>query len=111
MYRQLDIWWVDLEPAKGVETKKQRPCVVLQSDLISKNSRSLIIAPLLPDHKNWPFVVNIDASKINNLDKNRHINLKQVRVIDISRVKRKHGKIEKNYLKKIKDGLKLVFDL
>jgi len=111
IYRQLEIWWVDLEPAKGAETQKRRPCVVVQADLVNLKSRTLIIAPLLPDHKDWPFVVNIKPSPQNGLDKDRHINLKQVRAVDASRLSNKQGVLEKRYLQPIHSALKIVFGM
>ena len=45
MYQQLDIYWVDLEPAKGAETKKKRPCIILQSNLINKGTQTIIVSP------------------------------------------------------------------
>ena len=76
-FKQLDIHWIDLEPAKIAETKKPRPCVIVQGDLVNIQSRTLIVAPLLPNHKPWPFAVNLEPSQENGLDKNRHINLKE----------------------------------
>jgi len=111
MYKQLEIYWVDLEPTKGSETQKKRPCIILQSDLINNGSRTLIVAPILPDHKFWPFVVNINPSKNNGLDKERHINLKQLRVVDISRMANKQGVLEAKYLADIKEKLQLIFDI
>lgn len=110
-YRQLDIFWIDLEPAKGAETKKLRPCVIVQSDLVNTKSRTLIVAPLLPNHKTWPFAVNLVPSKKNGLDKERHINLKQLRAVDTSRIHKKQGSVEPQYLEGIKDALSIVFDL
>ncbi len=110
-FHQLDIYWVDLEPTKGAETKKLRPCIIIQSDLVNTNSRTLIVAPLLPNHKAWPFVVNLTPSKRNNLDKDRHVNLKQLRAIDKSRIRKKQGKLESQYLESIKDALFIIFDL
>lgn len=77
MPNQLDIYWVDLNPTVGAETQKKRPCVILQSDLVNRGSRTFIVAPLLPDHKDWPFAVNIMPSHANGLDKPRHINVSQ----------------------------------
>ena len=82
-FKQLDIYWVDLEPTKGAETQKLRPCVIIQSDLVNIQSKTLFVAPLLPNHKVWPFAVNLTASNDNGLDRDRHINLKQLRAIDI----------------------------
>jgi mRNA interferase MazF len=108
-YNQLEIYWVDLEPTQGAETKKRRPCVILQSTLINRSSRTLIVAPILPNHKDWPFVVNVKPTKANGLDKDRHINLKQLRVVDVSRIDKKQGVLEKRYFQAIQEGIELVF--
>ncbi|MGK7941461.1 MAG: type II toxin-antitoxin system PemK/MazF family toxin [Crocosphaera sp.] len=108
-YRQLEIRWVDLEPTKGAETQKKRPCVIIQSDIVNRGSKTVIVAPILPGHKNWLFAVNIIPTRDNGLDKERHINLKQLRVVDISRVQNLQGTLEKEYLKSIQDALKIVF--
>ncbi len=108
-YKQLDIYWVDLEPTRGAETKKLRPCVIVQGDLVNIQSKTLIVAPMLSNHKPWPFAVNLTPTKNNGLDKDRHINLKQLRVIDISRISRKQGRLENQYLQSIKETLLLIF--
>ncbi len=110
-YKQLDIYWVDLEPAVGAETKKSRPCIIIQGDLANKQSQTFIVAPILPNHKTWPFAVNLTPSSNNGLDKDRYINLKQMRSVDISRMGKKQGSIESKYFPKIKRGLSFVFDL
>lgn len=109
-YKQRDIYWVDLEPIKGSETKKKRPCVILQSNVVNSNTKTVIIAPILPNHKRWPFVVNIMPTKVNGLDKHRHVNLKQLRSVDVARITNKQGILEKNYLKKIHNVLEIIFD-
>ncbi len=110
-FKQLDIYWVDLEPTKGAETQKLCPCVIVQADWLNTDSATLIVAPLLPTHKTWPFAVNIVPSKQNKLDKNRHLNLKQLRAADISRLSNLQGKLEQSYLKSIKTALTIVFGL
>jgi mRNA interferase MazF len=85
--------------------------MMLQGDLISVQSKTVIVAPLLPNHKPWPFAVNLEPTQENGLDKNRHINLKQLRAVDVSRIGRKQGKLESQYLDAIKAALTIVFDL
>lgn len=111
MYKQLEIYWVDLEPTRGSETQKKRPCVILQSNLINKGTSTVIVSPILPNHKVWPFVVNITPTKTNGLDKERHINVKQLRAIDISRIDNKQGILERQYLDDIKEKLQLIFNI
>ena len=108
-YRHLEIRWVDLEPTRGAETRKKRPCVIIQSDIVNRGSKTVIVAPILPGHKDWLFAVNIMPNKDNGLDKERHINLKQLRAVDISRVKNLQGKLEPQYLEQIHNALKLMF--
>jgi len=109
--QQLEIRWVDLNPTVGAETRKKRPCIVLQSDVVNRKSRTVIVAPILPDHKTWPFVVNIEPSSKNKLDKPRHINLKQLRAVDTSRVTNLQGSLESHYLPDIEEAISVVFGL
>ena len=108
-YQQLEIRWVNLEPTVDAETKKKRPCVILQSDLVNRGSRTVIVAPILPNHKPWPFVVNVTASQQNGLDKDRHVNIKQLRAVDVSRVDNLLGRLESRYLDEVREALELVF--
>lgn len=110
-YRQMEIRWVDLEPTRGAETKKKRPCLILQNDVVNQGSRTIVVAPILPGHKDWPFVVNLKPSKTNGLDEYRHVNVKQLRSIDVSRISNKQGVLEQRYLEPIKAALAIVFDL
>ena len=109
MIKQLEIRWVNLEPAKGAETKKKRPCVILQSDATNTGSRTTIVAPILPNHKSWPFAVNVEPTSQNGLDKDRHINLKQLRVVDLSRITNLQGELECHYSDQIKRAIEVVF--
>lgn len=110
-YRQLEIRWVDLNPTRGAETRKKRPCVVVQCDLVNRGSQTIIVAPLLPGHKNWPFAVNVVPSEGNGIDKERHVNLKQLRAVDVSRIANRQGMLETRYLEGIREALRIVFDL
>ena len=109
MYRQREVWWGNLNSTQGAETRKKRPCVILQADRVNKNSHTVIVAPLLPHHRTWPFAVNLTPSQENGLDKERHINLKQLRVVDVSRIDRRQGVLEARYLRDIHDCLAIVF--
>ena len=79
--------------------------------MVNQGSRTVIVAPILPGHKDWPFAVNLKPTKSNGLDKVRHVNLKQLRAVDISRITNKQGALEKRYLEPIKAALGIVFDL
>ncbi len=109
--KQLEIRWVDLNPTKGAETRKRRPCVIVQGDAVNRESHTVIVAPLLPGHKPWPFTVNVVPSRENGIDKERHVNIKQLRAVDVSRIEKRQGVLERKYLDPIKDALRVVFNL
>jgi mRNA interferase MazF len=45
-----EIWWVDLEPVRGREQGKQRPCLVVSGDQFNQSNRELVW--ILPITKN-----------------------------------------------------------
>ncbi len=96
-YKRGEIRWVDLKPVVGSETDKQRPCLILQNDIGNQNGATTIVAPLLPGAKTYPFVVNVVPTSQNGLDKDRYINLSQIRAVDASRIKHIQGVLEDMY--------------
>ena len=55
--------------------------------------------------------MNLTPTKQNGLDKERHINLKQLRAVDISRIDNMQGMLEEQYLDAIQEALGIVFGL
>lgn len=101
VYKRGEIWWVDLKPVIGYETDKERPCLILQNDIGNRNGSTTIIAPLLPGTRTYPFVVNVKQTTRNGLDKDRYINLSQMRAVDAQRIKNKQGVLEAVYWEEI----------
>ncbi|MGD1941577.1 MAG: type II toxin-antitoxin system PemK/MazF family toxin [Leptolyngbyaceae cyanobacterium] len=104
-YKRGEIWWVDLKPVVGHETDKERPCLILQNDIGNQNAATTIVAPLLPGTKTYPFVVNVISTAQNGLDKDRHINLSQMRAVDAQRIKNKQGDLEAVYWEEIEKAV------
>ena len=49
-----EIWWVSLDPTKGSEIKKTRPCVVLTHDTLNTLRRTVVVIPLSTAAKPHP---------------------------------------------------------
>lgn len=49
-----DVWWVSLDPTKGSEIKKTRPCVVLTHDTLNQLRRTVVVVPLSTAAKPHP---------------------------------------------------------
>jgi mRNA interferase MazF len=107
-YRRGEIWWVNLDPTVGNETAKKRPCLILQNDVGNSRSETTMIAPLLKGSKNYPFVVNVEATLENGLDENRGIRLEQMRVVDSKRIDNKLGLLEDSYWEEIQQAVCIV---
>ena len=106
--RRGEIWWVDLDPTKGKEAKKIRACLIIQNDIGNEESDLTTVVPFLSP-KNYPFVVNVKPSELNQLDKERGLHFNQIRSVDSSRVKSKLGNLESSYFSQIKRALDIQF--
>ena len=107
-YRRGEIWWVDLDPTKGKEAKKIRACLIIQNDIGNEESELTTIVPFL-SRKNYPFVVNVQPSELNRLDKERGLHFNQIRSVDSSRLKTKLGTLESEYFSQVKRALDIQF--
>ena len=102
--RRGEIWYVRLDPAEGDETKKTRPCLVLQNDIGNKFAKTTVVVPFLKPG-NYPFIVNISATSQNGLDRERGLNLSKIRAVSIRRFNNQIGIIEDKYWTAIKKAL------
>ena len=106
--RRGEIWWVDLDPTRGKEAKKIRACLIIQNDIGNEESDLTTVVPFLSP-KNYPFVVNVQPSQLNQLDKERGLHFNQIRSVDTSRLKSKLGTLELEYFDRIKRALDVQF--
>ena len=107
-YRRGEIWWVDLDPTKGKEAKKIRACLIIQNDIGNEESELTTVVPFL-SRKNYPFVVNVQPSELNQLDQERGLHFNQIRSVDSSRLKSKLGTLESAYFSQVKRALDIQF--
>jgi len=108
-----EIWLVNLEPTLGVEMRKIRPVVVINSDAIGKLPLKLI-APIT-DWKNYysknSWHVKIIPNSTNNLTKISAVDALQLRGVDIQRFLNKIGVISEEEKKKIAISILTVIDI
>ena len=53
-YKKWDVVLVDLNPLKGSEINKTRPCLVISPNAANKHLKTLIVAPLTSTIRNIP---------------------------------------------------------
>ena len=101
---QFMVYSVELDPAKGNEIKKTRPCVVISPDTMNSNLQTVIVAPLTHTIKSFPTRVN---SMVNG--ELGQVVLEQIRAVDKNRLKRKLGKIDNSTAENIKLIMQTMF--
>jgi mRNA interferase MazF len=114
LYRGLIID-VDLEPTKGSETGKTRPCVIVTNNIYNDRVPVIQVVPLTE----WSLKkskiktnVAIVPSPLNGLSKHSIADCLQTRPIDHqNRLVSVRGEVEAELMTKINQALKAVFNL
>jgi len=81
MVKQFDIITVDLDPTRGKEKNKYRPCVVISNDLVNDHSAFSWIMPITSREKVYPTDLEV-KTKNNNV--HGVIDTVQIRSLDLS---------------------------
>ncbi len=102
-----DIVLTDLEPVKGSEQGKTRPCLVVQNNIGNKFSSTTVVASITSHiEKQYPFTVLVKAGE-GNLPKDSLVQCNQVRTISKEhRILKKIGSLSLETMKKINEALK-----
>lgn len=86
MVRRGEVYLVALNPTRGREIRKTRPCVVVSPDELNTRMGTYIVAPLATGAHAYPFRVACRFS-----GKDGHVVLDQVRTVDHERLEKRLG--------------------
>ena len=102
--KQYEVVLVNLDPTLGSEIRKTRPCVVISPDELNRNLRTLVIAPMTTNLRNYPTRVKIKFE-----GKEGRIAIDQIRTIDSRRIMKKIGKIKTDEIKNVKEVIRQTY--
>lgn len=106
---------VNLEPVKGSETGKIRPCLIVTNNVYNARVPVIQVIPLTAwSIKKSNIITNIEIlpSSENGLSKKSIADCLQTRPIDHRvRLVRVRGELEDKFIEQIGNALKIVFDL
>lgn len=85
---RFDVFTVDLDPTRGSEIKKKRPCVIISPDEMNKYLNTVIVAPLTSVIRGYPSRVKCVFKS-----KKGEIALDQIRTINKTRLANRMGKL------------------
>ncbi len=106
---------LNLDPSKGSETGKIRPCIVVTNDIYNEKLSVIQVVPVTEWSEKKALIktnVTLHPSELNGLTKPSVADCLQTRPVDYKeRLVAIRGVIEKNYLLQIDEALKMVFEL
>jgi mRNA interferase MazF len=100
-----EVYWTALDPVRGSEIAKTRPCVVISADEINAVRRTVVILPFTttPSPVQWPFLLAVPSA--GPLSKAR---IEQLRSVDKSRLGKYMGEVDEDDMQEIERALKAV---
>lgn len=102
--KQFEVWTVELNPTKGSEINKTRPCLIISPNVINKMLNTVIVAPLTHSLKNYPSRIDCEFQA-----QEGQIVLDQIRSVDKTRLKKRLGKMDADTNKNVCTILQVMF--
>lgn len=105
--------WVTLDPARGAEIPKTRPCVVVSRNIANELSRTISVVPLssVKGKAAERLVQPILTAQQSGLPKDSRALCDQVRTIDKGRVIKTIGALDREIMQRLDRGLILHLQL
>ena len=104
MTSRFDVFLISLDPTRGSEIRKTRPCLVISPDEMNEHIRTVIVAPMTTKGRRYPTRVSCTFQ-----GKRGQVVLDQIRTVDTSRLVRRLGTISKATQTKVLDTLQEMF--
>ncbi|GAB4216290.1 MAG: type II toxin-antitoxin system toxin endoribonuclease MazF9 [Synechococcales cyanobacterium] len=107
-----EIWIVDLDPVRGQEIRKSRPCVVISSDGFESIPIRIVIpvTSWQPKFAQRAFMVRIPASESHGLLRDSGANVLQIRSLSTERFMEKLGQLDPPLLQEVLAALVVAID-
>jgi mRNA interferase MazF len=102
-----DVCWVDLDPTRGSEIRKMRPCVLVGATPINQARRTVVVVPLSTVGKARPPIV----VPVCCLGKQVVAVCDQIRAVDKTRLIKEAGSLSREDLEALDLGLRQVLSI
>ena len=101
---RFDVFLISLDPTRGSEIRKTRPCLVISPDEMNDHIRTVIVAPMTTKGRPYPSRVSCTFQS-----KRGQVVLDQIRTVDKTRLVRRLGTISAGVQRKVLDVLQEMF--
>jgi len=111
-FNQFEICLADLDPKFGTESRKSRPVLIVQSDLLNKVHPSTIVCPITTNIKNGVSILRVNLKKgEGGMKKPSSIMIDQIRAIDNKRFVKKIGTLPKKLQSLVVNNIAIILDI
>ena len=100
-----EVHLVGVDPTRGAEIKKTRPCVVVSPDELNDHLSTVIVAPLTSAGKSYPFRIRCRFEGRDSL-----VVIDQLRTIDHARLLRRLGRLTPATFRSVLATLREMFE-
>lgn len=90
-YKKWDVVLVDLNPTKGSEISKIRPCLVVSPNAVNTYMNTIVVIPFTSKPKGYPFRIATSHKNITG-----ELCFDHIKSIDKTRIIKVDGQINKN---------------
>jgi mRNA interferase MazF len=111
--RRGEIYLVELDPARGHESQKTRPALIMQNDIGNQHSQVTIVAAITSKLSPTPYPVEVvvPPHKGNGQSTPSAIQLSQIRSIDRERLVRRLGTLDAAAMVRVDRALQISLGL
>jgi mRNA interferase MazF len=99
-----EVYLINLNPTRGREIRKTRPCLVLSPDELNIHLSTFIVAPLTTGSHAYPFRIPVELQ-----GKEGHIVVDQIRTVDRDRLVKRLGSVDSATLQQALGVLQSMF--
>jgi mRNA interferase MazF len=99
-----DVYLVELDPTRGSEIRKTRPCLVVSPDELNEHLRTVIIAPMTTGGHAYPWRVSCRFQ-----GRSGFVAGDQLRTVDVERLTKRLGRLAPNSLAAVLSILEEMF--
>jgi mRNA interferase MazF len=103
-FRRGDVCLIQLDPTRGSEIRKTRPCLVVSPDELNLHLRTLIVAPMTTGGQAYPWRVTCRFQ-----NRAGFVAIDQLRTVDNERIAKRLGRISSNTLLSVLNVLQEMF--
>ncbi len=98
--KRFEVYLVALDPVRGAEMAKTRPCVVASPDELNPHLRTVVVVPLTSVKRRYRYRPDLRFANVDG-----QLAIDQLRVVDKSRLVRRVGRLATLDARRLTDAL------